>query len=87
MKKIEQKELDLLINDHNEYLDSVQKNDSKGNRLILDEIDFSDTNLSRLRFTDVYITDSIFDNTVFEDVNFGGAKLFNCKLNNIHLEM
>ncbi|UAC49981.1 pentapeptide repeat-containing protein [Bacillus aquiflavi] len=62
---------------------SKNKNDKEGKRLILDEIDFSSNNLSQLNFVDVYITDSIFCNTVFENTNFGGAKLYGCEFNNI----
>ncbi|MGD7006908.1 pentapeptide repeat-containing protein [Metabacillus sp. 84] len=83
MEKIEQSELDSLINDHNKYIDSVQRNELEGNRLILDGIDFSNNNLSELNFLDVYITDSFFKNHVFENTNFGGAKLYGCKLNHI----
>lgn len=83
IKKIGQNELDLLISDHNKYIDSAQKNELEGNRLILDEIDFSNNNLSKLNFVDVYITDSIFNNIVFENINFWGAKLYGCKLNDI----
>lgn len=82
-EKIEQKELDLLISDHNKYIDSAQKNELEGKRLILDEIDFSQNDLSRLNFVNVYITGCIFHNMVFENINFGGAKLYDCNLSNI----
>lgn len=83
MKKIEQKELDLLINNHNLYMNSIHKNNTEGKRLILDAIDFSNNNLSQLNFVDVFITDSIFENLIFKNTNFGGAKLYGCKFNNI----
>lgn len=83
MKRIEQKKLDLLIKNHNLYMDSINKMNINGKKLILDEIDFSDNDLSQLNFVDVHITDSIFKNTIFNNVNFGGSKLYSCEFNNV----
>ncbi|MEI3613631.1 pentapeptide repeat-containing protein [Pseudogracilibacillus sp. SO30301A] len=83
MNKMKQEELDLLIENHNKYIKALQNNETDGKKLMLDRIDFSNNNLSKLNFVDVYITDSIFNDTVLDGVNFGGAKIYDCKLNNM----
>jgi len=83
MKKLKQKELDVLIDNHNKYIEALQNDESAGKKLILDEVDFSNNDLSKLNFVGVYITSSYFKSTILENVNFGGAKLYDCKFRNM----
>ncbi|ETT46689.1 hypothetical protein C162_19569 [Paenibacillus sp. FSL R7-269] len=78
MKKINQTELNILIQDHNLYLNTITDQIEKGQRLILDEVDFTDNDLSDLDFVETYITSSLFKGKVFNNTNFGGAELYDC---------
>lgn len=60
MKTISQIELNMLIEKHNRYLMTITDKKKDGDRLILDEIDFTNNDLSNLDFMDIYITDSFF---------------------------
>ena len=75
MKTIGQKALNVLIEKHNEYLRTLIDTDKGGERLFLDNIDFTKNNLSELDFVDTYIASSFFSSQVFRNVNFGDAKL------------
>ena len=83
MKKISQEKLNILINNHNLYFESMSSDDTKGIKLILDEIDFTDNDLSDLNFVEVYITSSLFKNMSFENINFGGSELYSCHFDNV----
>lgn len=83
MKQLKQKELDLLIDNHNKYIEALQNDESAGKKLILDEVDFSNNDLSKLNFVDVYITSSNFKNAILENVNLGGAKFYECTFSNM----
>ena len=78
MKKINQIELDKFIQNHNLYLKEITNVNKKGKRLVINEVDFTDNDLSKLDFVETYITNSLFKSKVFEDVNFGGAELYDC---------
>lgn len=78
MKKINQTELNMLIQNHNLYLNTLTDQNKKGQRLILDEVDFTDNDLSNLDFVETYITSSLFKSNVFNNTNFGGAELYDC---------
>lgn len=86
MKKINQKELDILIQNHNLYLNTLIDQDKKGQKLILDEVDFTDNDLSNLNFVETYITSSLFKGNVFKNTNFGGAELYDCIFKDIVFE-
>src|SRR5699024_8839693 len=80
MKQLKQKELDLLIDNHNKYIEALQNDESAGKKLILDEVDFSNNDLSKLNFVDVYITSSNFtkinsNETYFQDLNFNNCTM------------
>ena len=55
MKTISQIELNMLIEKHNRYLMTITDKKKDGDRLILDEIDFTNNDLSNLDFMDIYI--------------------------------
>ena len=48
MKKINQAELDIFIMNHNLYLKTLTDANKKGKKMILDEVDFTDNDLSKL---------------------------------------
>lgn len=86
MKTISQIELNMLIERHNKYLKSLMDSKKRGERLLLDEIDFTCNNLSDLNFVDIYITSSYFSSQIFENKNMGDAKLYSCIFENIIFE-
>lgn len=47
MKKINQTYLNILTENHNLHLKSLTDTNSKGRRLILDEVDFTNNDLSK----------------------------------------
>lgn len=83
MKTIGQKALNVLIEKHNEYLRTLIDTDKGGERLFLDNIDFTKNDLSELDFVDTYIASSFFSSQVFRNVNFGDAKLYSCIFKNM----
>ncbi len=83
MKTISQIELNMLIEKHNRYLMTITDKKKDGDRLILDEIDFTNNDLSNLDFMDIYITDSFFSSQIFENKNMGDAKLYSCIFENV----
>lgn len=86
MKKINQTQLNIFIQNHNLYLNTISDQNKKGERLILDEIDFTDNDLSNLDFVETYITSSLFNGNVFKNTNFGGAELYDCFFKDIEFE-
>lgn len=82
-KTISQEELEHLIDDHNLYMDTIGK---KGKKLILEDIDFTGNDLSRLDFYGVFIVSSLFDNHTFKDKSFGRAELYSCIFKNTTFE-
>lgn len=78
MKTIDQIELNMLIENHNTYLKTITDTNKKGKRLVLDAVDFTNNDLSSLNFVDIYITSSVFNSQVFENINLGDAKLYSC---------
>jgi len=86
MKKINQTQLNIFIQNHNLYLNTITDQNKKGERLILDEVDFTDNDLSNLDFVETYITSSLFKGNVFKNTNFGGAELHDCIFKDIEFE-
>lgn len=83
MKKINQTDLNILIENHNLYLKSITDTNSKGQRLILDGVDFTNNDLSKLNFVDVYVTSSLFTSQMLQNANFGGSELYDCSFTNV----
>ncbi len=78
MKKINQAELDIFIMNHNLYLKTLTDANKKGKKMILDEVDFTDNDLSKLDFTEINISSSLFKFKMFQNVNFADAALYDC---------
>ena len=86
MKKIHQTELNSLIQNHNIYIETLTDIKKRGKKLVLDEVDFTDNDLSSLNFADTYITSSLFKSHIFKSNNFGDAKLYDCTFENVIFE-
>ncbi|WP_019533952.1 pentapeptide repeat-containing protein [Paenibacillus ginsengihumi] len=83
MIKISQSELNERLANHQHFINSKGE---KGEKIILDEMDFSDRSFFGATCTGVHITSSLFQNCVFENVEFYDCYLCDCRFENVTFE-
>ncbi len=64
----------------------MESNGKEGNKLVLDEIDFSYNNMSNAYFEGSYITSSVFRNNIFNGTDFNGIQMYDCKFFNVNFD-
>src|SRR5699024_8760741 len=77
MKQLKQKELDLLIDNHNKYIEALQNDESKLNfvDVYITRSNFKNAILENVNLGGAKFYECTFSNMTFRNVNFGKTVL------------